>query len=371
MPLSAHASRLLGTLAHAYKPLRSGRNNMEALVGQAMKDTAELRKTSVPWKDDEPHRQCCHAFHPASSSWLPRTPSPAGEDPAGDLGEIDRIALYSWNVDFMLPFASARMGPALAHLGSLVRSGPAGAATVVFLQECTPSDLATIAATPWVRERFHLTDVDATNWATGHYGTVTLVDSRLPVAAAFRVHYSQTRMDRDALFVDVSLGQGATVRLCNTHLESLALDPPFRPAQMQTVARYLRGEDGGKVHAALAAGDFNAIQPFDRTLHADNGLRDAYLELGGREDAEEGYTWGQQAATKLREQFGCSRMDKVYLCGAAEVVRFERFGADVLADGEEERRQIVALGFEKAWVTDHLGVMAEVKILEGENESRL
>lgn len=167
-------------------------------------------------------------------------------------------------------------------------------------------------------------------------------------------------VDRDAFFVDVTLGpEGRKVRLCNTHLESMAFDPPFRPPQVALVARYLH-EAG--VHAALAGGDLNAIQPFDRTLHADHDLKDAFLESGGKEDTDEGFTWGQQAATTLRAQFGCSRMDKVYFCGELELVRFERFGQDVLVEGEEEARGIVELGFEKPWVTDHLGIMAEVEI---------
>lgn len=168
-------------------------------------------------------------------------------------------------------------------------------------------------------------------------------------------------MDRDAFFVDVTLGPEARkVRLCNTHLESMAFDPPFRPPQVELVARHLR-EAG--VHAALAGGDFNAIQPLDRTLHADNNLKDAFLESGGKEDTDEGFTWGQQAATKLREQFGCSRMDKVFFCGEdVELVRFERFGQDVLVEGEEEGSGIVELGFEKPWVTDHLGIVAEVDL---------
>lgn len=267
------------------------------------------------------------------------------------------------NIDFMLPFAEARMKPALALLGRLTgpESLPPTTAPVIFLQECTPSDLTTIANTPWVRERFHLTDLDTTNWATTHYGTITLVDSRLPITAAFRVHYSKTRMDRDALVVEIAPGpDGRKVRLCNSHLESLAFDPPFRPFQVQIMARYMREDH---VHAALAAGDFNAIQPFDRTLHEGNKLKDAFLELGGQEDTDEGFTWGQQAATSLRVQFGCSRMDKVYFCGGVKLLRFERFGQDVLVDGEEERKQIVGLGFEKPWVTDHLGVMAEVEVL--------
>ncbi|RSM02343.1 hypothetical protein CEP52_008048 [Fusarium oligoseptatum] len=354
MPPSTLGFRVLATLLHTYNSVRYGKDSMEALFGQAMKDSATLRKSEVPWKDDEPSAQSYYAFDPATSAWVVKTPS---DETVGNDG-IDGIALYSWNIDFMLPFAEARMKPALAHLGGLVGSNATNLATVIFLQECTPSDLATIAATPWIQERFNLTDLDATNWATNHYGTVTLIDSRLSITGAFRVHYSKTRMDRDAFFVDVSV-DGKTVRLCNTHLESMVFNPPYRPPQMQLV------------HAGLAAGDFNAIQPFDRTLHTDNNLKDAFLELGGKEDTEEGYTWGQQAATKLREQFGCSRMDKVYFCGGADVVKFERFGQDVLTEGEDESSRIVALGFEKAWVTDHLGIRAEVKIHGDKSTSHL
>lgn len=331
---------------------------MEAIIAQAIKDTAVLRKSSVPWQADKPHAQSYYAFQPATSSWAPKSPSTIenGTQTQGSQA-ITNLALYTWNVDFMLPFAEARMKPALAHLDSLTKPLPPTTASVIYLQECTPEDLTTITDTPWVRERYHLLDIDPTNWATTHYGTTTLVDSRLPIVSAFRVHYSKTRMDRDALFVDVSL-RDKTIRLCNTHLESMVFNPPFRPPQVELVARYMHESH---LHAALAAGDFNAIQPFDRTLHTDNNLRDAYLELGGKEDSDEGFTWGQQAATQLREQFGCSRMDKVYFCGGVKVVKFERFGEDVLAEGEEERKQIVELGFEKPWVTDHLGVVAEVR----------
>ncbi|CAM1508890.1 Fc.00g026290.m01.CDS01 [Cosmosporella sp. VM-42] len=366
MPQSTFSFRVLTSLLHTYNSLRFGRNSIEALVSQAIKDSAALQKTSVPWKDDEPHSQPYYKFDSATSSWVSKAPS-EDEAQTADNGGINGIALYSWNIDFMLPFAEARMKPALAHLGTLIGSCPPNTAPVIFLQECTPSDLATIAATPWVRQRFHLTDLDATNWATDKYGTVTLIDSRLSITAAFRIHYFKTIMDRDAFFLDVSL-EGKTVRLCNTHLESMTFKPPSRPPQMKIVAKYLHEDN---VHAALAAGDFNAIQPFDRTLHTDNGLKDAFLELGGKEDTEEGYTWGQQAATKFRKQFGYSRMDKVYFCGGAEVVKFERFGADVLTEGEEESRQIVALGFEKPWVTDHLGIKVEVKIVAKKIASRL
>ncbi|KAL4971893.1 Endonuclease/exonuclease/phosphatase [Aspergillus desertorum] len=328
---------------------------MEALMARAIRNMAALRKTSAPWTLDEPYSQAYHAFDSATSRWASRTPSAAVDQSSSHARAVTAIALYTWNIDFMLPFAAARMRPALAHLQGLLRDLPACVGAVIFLQECTPSDLETIAATAWVRDHFHVTDLDPTNWATTQYGTVVLINKHVPVASVFRVHYSRTRMDRDALFVDITVGCEKRIRLCNTHLESMALDPPYRPLQMQVVAKYMH-QDG--LYAAVAAGDFNAIQPFDRTLHADNNLKDAFLELGGMEDTCEGYTWGQQASTAQRAQFGCSRMDKIYFCGSVKLRKLKRFGEGVLVDGDEERRQIVELGFEKPWVTDHLGIMA-------------
>ncbi|KAL4981701.1 Endonuclease/exonuclease/phosphatase [Aspergillus falconensis] len=328
---------------------------MEALMAQAVRDMAALRKTSAPWTLDEPYSQAYYGFDPAASAWVSNSPSGAADQSSSHAQAVTAIALYTWNIDFMLPFAAARMRPALAHLRGLTRDLPASVAPVIFLQECTPSDLGTIAATPWVQDQFYVTDMDPTNWATTQYGTTVLVSKRVPVASVFRVHYSRTRMDRDALFVDIAVASEKRIRLCNTHLESLALDPPYRPLQMQIVAKYLH-QDG--VYAGVAAGDFNAIQPFDRTLHVENNLKDAFLELGGQEDTREGYTWGQQASTAQRAQFGCSRMDKVYYRGGLKLLKLEKFGEGVLVEGDEEGRQIVDLGFEKPWVTDHLGVMA-------------
>ncbi|KAI1464973.1 Endonuclease/exonuclease/phosphatase [Daldinia caldariorum] len=353
---------------------------MEELLKKVLERNEATKKplSAVPWKPDQPHAQPLFTYDRSAQAWTPAPPAdptPRSLHQRDDAGNgITRLRVYSWNIDFMLPLAKARMDAALEHLRSLTSSLPPSIAAVVFLQECVEEDLATIGAADWVRSGFVRTDVDGSNWQAC-YGTTTLVDRRLGVAACFRVHYAQTRMERDALFVDVVLnstsssasgGSGApkTIRLCNSHLESLALSPPLRPAQVQVMATHMRAAG---VHAGIAAGDFNAIEAVDRTLHATHGLRDAYLEVsGGREDSEEGYTWGQQAATSLRERFGCSRMDKVYFTsgGGLRLHGFERFGRDVLVRGEEEGERIRALGFEKPWITDHLGVTAEFEVVD-------
>ncbi|KAI1369453.1 endonuclease/exonuclease/phosphatase family protein [Xylaria arbuscula] len=384
---------------------------MDARVQKAIQQTIALRKdpVSVPWKPDEPWRQSHYTWDEEEEAWKPASTTPnnnsnsssssSSRTQSSEVARIRSIVLYSWNIDFMLPYAESRMETALSHLAGLIAQlppSPSATAVVIFLQECTPSDLGTISRQPWVRSRFHVTDLDASGWGNAGYGTTTLVDRALNIQSCFRVHYSQSKMERDALFVDVALPQPLPqstaaedsssssgskkpplLRLCNTHLESLVPVPALRPAQMQLVSTYMkRTAPEEEVSSAIVAGDFNAIQPEDRTLHDANGLRDAYLELGGAEDSETGYTWGQQALRALREQFGCSRMDKVYFCnndssssssgsgGAGgsglELQSFERIGADVeVEEGKDGQRSgLLALGFEKAWVTDHLGVKA-------------
>lgn len=346
---------------------------MDGLVQKAIQQSQPQKKSPelIPWTSDEPWPQPIYSWYGEMEVWQPTKPSSAAspindEAPPSD---INTIALYSWNIDFMLPFAEARMSAALAHLEGLTNSLPPTTVVAIGLQECTPSDLITISQKQWVRDRFHITDLDISAWASGLYGTTMLLDRRLGVASCFRVHYSATQMERDALFVDVTVpasgaaGAPRTVRLGNSHLESLALDPPQRPAQVRTAAPHLHA---GGLAGAVIAGDYNAIQPFDAALHSDNGLRDAYLEAGGKEGGEGGFMWGQQALPALRERFGCSRMDKAYFCGSGiKLQGFERFGADVEVDEGNKRQRdgLLALGFEKAWVTDHLGIKATFSLV--------
>lgn len=146
-----------------------------------------------------------------------------------------------------------------------------------------------------------------------------LIPRSLSISSVARLHYAITAMQRDALFVDIALPlpqplnssigndtENATttnppphpiLRLCTTHLESLAVKPPKRPAQLAAAAEHLRGSkgdltgSGGKVLGGILGGDLNAIEPFDKTLPGECGLKDAFLENGGKEGDEGGMTW--------------------------------------------------------------------------------
>lgn len=294
--------------------------------------------------------------------------------PSSTISTTTKVQLISWNIDILTPFGPERMSAALKYLEKLISSSAPDIPVVVFLQEMSPSDLQLIRDTAWVQRRFLLTELDATNWLSGMYGTQMLVDRRLKVEGVFRVPWV-SRFERDGLFVDLCLrndggeegasahkveDNNAVLRLCNTHLESLVAKPPVRPLQLSAAAKYLQEED---VKVALLAGDLNAIEPFDRTSHTDNGLEDAYLIFGGKEDSDEGYTWGIQVPQWLKDQFGPSRMDKILYRGEVKPQAFERVGIDVKVD-ESVREEVKEKGAEE-WVTDHYGVMGILNVTDG------
>lgn len=258
---------------------------------------------------------------------------------------LPTIKIVSWNIDFQASASLARMTRALSYLDEILRGLPSDMPSMILLQEMTSSDLDIVKKAGWVQEKYQITDVSSKNWRA-LYGTVALVDRRLRIASVFRVLYASD-MGRDALFVDIEDMTPTTLRFCNTHLESLTAEPPLRPAQVELAAKYLKDP---AVDGALIAGDFNAIQDFDKTLHAKNGLKDAYLENGGEEDHEDGWTWGMQNPPGQRQKFPCTRMDKILYCGKAKVQSLERIGAGIKIENWREGQ----------FVTDHLGLTGNV-----------
>jgi tyrosyl-DNA phosphodiesterase 2 len=343
---------------------------------------AHILSQPLPQHEDSFYAPRDQAYYVHSGSqWEPvsadePTAAPSSEAPP------TKITLITWNIDMLIPAAEARMAAALAHLESLVAAAPADEPCVIFLQEMLASDMAQIAAAPWVRARFLASDVDRANWLSPLYGTATLVDRRLRVARIFRVRYV-SRWERDALFVDVAVkaprgaaaggssgggggddddgGAPVLLRLCNTHLESLVANPPVRPMQLKAAAPYMHD---AAVHGALLAGDLNAIQPFDRTLHSENGLEDAYLALGGQEDSEDGYTWGYQCPQWMRDKFGRSRLDKVLFCGKVKPLSLEKIGVGVRMTekvADDVMEELIKKGGGD-WVTDHYGLLCRVQM---------
>lgn len=170
-------------------------------------------------------------------------------------------------------------------------------------------------------------------------------------------------------------GRRGILRLCTVHLESLAGWPPLRYVQWRACARHLQGwkdeedkdeDDGarGGVVAAVLAGDCNAIQEYDEALPRANGLRDAYLDLGGAEGDPGGWTWGPQS--RDRSRFPAKRMDKVCFSCRDEELRVKglrRIGVGVRVEDEEALGELKQKGFLGVF-TDHYGLMADFELGE-------
>ncbi|CAG9951787.1 unnamed protein product [Clonostachys rosea f. rosea IK726] len=314
--------------------------------------------TSFPWRRGSPFQQPYHVFSESDQTWHPVKPTwrrSATSDPY-----ISSFTVLSWNIDFVRILPGERMRAALDHLRPHVNGNvssehePDIDHKIIMLNEMTDSDLQIIQSQDWIQQEFQLTDISSEYWESDVYGTCMLVPKSMAITDVFRVHYTQTNMSRDALFVEVYL-RGKKVRLCTTHLESLVARPPLRPRQLAEAARHLHNADAG-----ILGGDLNAIERFDRNLHTLNNLKDAYLETGQEEGSEAGMTWGQMAATSSRNRHGLTRMDKILYCGDIQLQGFETFGTDVQVTDEVDRQLLIEEeGLEEGWATDHLGVKAK------------
>lgn len=59
-------------------------------------------------------------------------------------------------------------------------------------------------------------------------------------------------------------------------------------------------------------------------------------------------------------------MDKVFYCGGVRLLDFQIRGADVELEDEKQRQTILDLGFERAWITDHLALRAIFEIVDAD-----
>ena len=208
----------------------------------------------------------------------------------------------------------------------------------------------------WVRRYFIVIPTGTDRWPEhSSYGNVTLVSRTIPVVNAFTIMFSNSAMNRTAIFVDIKLCIPAledeprlsrgivTLRIANTHLESLPAGAPARPRQMKLVADALR-EQG--LIGGIVAGDMNAIGPSDGGIVEDAGLYDAWQ---GDDDDEEGFTWGYQSPNN---RFRPGRLDKVLS------TRPEGFIVE-----EPERIGIGEAIRQDTWVSDHFGLVTRVHIV--------
>ncbi|KAG2147562.1 Endonuclease/exonuclease/phosphatase [Suillus clintonianus] len=269
------------------------------------------------------------------------------------------IRLVTWNIDFAAADKKKRLLAALSHIQQHVldcrtadeRPDPC----CILLQEVHASVFTQILNAEWVRRYFIVVPTSVDKWPDqAEYGNVTLVSRTIPVVNASTIVFSNSEMKRNAVFVDIKLsipahedeprlsGGIVTLRIANTHLESMPSGATARPRQLKLIAAALHGKG---LFGGIVAGDMNAIGPTDEKIVEEAGLYDAWE---GGDDDEESFTWGYQPAGR----FAPGRLDKVLSTGQEgfKVDEPERIGIDE------------AIGRGK-WVSDHYGLVTRVHIV--------
>lgn len=89
--------------------LHSGRAShepaMDEFVRQSISIVEMRKKGTVPWQVDEPFDQPYHRW--IDGGW--HAIKAGTDDTAGKKGICSKLALYSWNIDFMTPYSDSRM----------------------------------------------------------------------------------------------------------------------------------------------------------------------------------------------------------------------------------------------------------------------
>lgn len=266
------------------------------------------------------------------------------------------IRVLTWNVDFSERNPRQRLQRALEHIQHdvfLCKGGEKPAPCCILLQEVKHEAFRVIMAFEWFRDYFVMAPMSPEHWPLGaDYGTVTLVSRTVPVSCAHTIEFSNSEFTRNALFVDVKLSVPSsyrpklvTLRIGNTHLESLTRGTSKRPQQLELIADFLQ-EEG--VHGAVVCGDMNAIAPSDMHIPAQVGLCDAWQS---GEDTEVGYTWGYQTH---ENRYPAGRLDKMlYVARNGYML---------------EEPRCIGVGVRTTqgqWASDHYGLITTVHIISG------
>jgi tyrosyl-DNA phosphodiesterase 2 len=298
-----------------------------------------------------------YSYNARKILWCPTTSEPSV--PSLNPTNPGLFCLLSWNVDFSAPLVVRRFQTALAHIEKLVSTDTSSPPTIILLQEVHASCFTPLLSNTFVREFYQVTNISSRH----SYSTLTLVPKSLAsfVTSVSRIPFTETRMQRDCLYVDLEIPLSGTpepktrrVRVANTHLESLnGFGDTARPKQLGVISKLLTasGIDGG-----LVAGDMNCISPSDQDLPEQVGLSDAWLatvkpaESGVGEEngtgGAEGHTWGYQPKCSYPPR----RLDKILTVGKLDILELQRVGVGLKVDGRD------------LWVSDHYGLFAKVSI---------
>lgn len=285
-------------------------------------------------KGGELTKKAWHVF--SGNTWTPVLPSysTSSESPALS----SPVRLTTWNVDGWAPSANARLDAILLRILALKPD-------LILLQELSSENTEHLLAHPTVRGEWYCTESEKQGPGVPIIQATLARRERFDSSHLGEVHRMSlpSRYERFALVADVLVGSGSSskvVRTVNVHLDSLAHDPSYRPAQVRLTAQSIASAGGH----GLIAGDWNSVLPIDDSLCAENGMIDAWE---ANRPGEDGFTWNWDGRSK--EPFPPNRLDKLALAGLRCAL------IEVLEPGTLQVRGGVD------W-SDHCGLSAEVAV---------
>lgn len=238
------------------------------------------------------------------------------------------VCVLTWNVWFGDHMFEERRA---ALLRELDRRRP----DVIALQEVTPELLEQLAAEPWVRSRYQLTDVEL--WQ--RYDIVML--SRLPIREVSSLELP-TQMGRRLLVVELACG----LAVASVHLESMKESIAAREAQLRLIQPYLAGLGPDTVFV----GDMN-FRPEDEieTSAIEPDYVDVWPAL--RPD-DPGYTADSERNAMrymLKPTLSQKRIDRVFVRGRWRATGIELVGTLPIDD-------------DGTFTSDHFGLAVDLAI---------
>ncbi|KAJ5700872.1 Endonuclease/exonuclease/phosphatase [Penicillium malachiteum] len=319
-----------------------------------------INQTPVPPHDEgNPDFQLWHEFDPVQG-WVSARWDNSFPNESINTRDTSNLTLVTWNIDAGAPRTRERTTEIINFITSRDPK-----VDIILLQEVSKSALRYILEDERIRESWISSEPGDSAWGSRPFSTMTLLsksrftlrsDSAIRSIArglVWRVNYP-SRFGRDALCCDLILpprgpGQSGTrIRLANVHLDSLPIEPSYRPAQLSTVSSFLESAGCG-----LIAGDFNPVLPEDAILVESNGLTDAWKALHPNDP---GFTWGVDG----KQRFPPSRLDKVAFLGLAPH-SIEVLEPQILSTSDQPEHENPDPQEELLW-SDHHGLLCSFNL---------
>ncbi|KAG5637161.1 hypothetical protein H0H81_005564 [Sphagnurus paluster] len=313
--------------------------------------------SNISFQDETPNRLVAtkvYHYRPQKDAWRHISERQKAQQDA----HPSSLLLITWNLDAFSEHAQERVDVALRHLETYVfkcDQGQEPVACCIMFQEVTAESLSYILEDDWVRRHFAVTPISPTKWpGSSQYGNVTLISRTVLVSRASILSFGYSNMERGAVVVDVKVTspkahnpKEMTLRLINTHLESLPVGARMRQPQLAVLASLLRRRD--EVRGGVIAGDMNAIDPSEHAIPSTLGLQDAWSFPA---DDESGHTWGDQPSC----EYPPGRLDKILYVErkAYKIDSPKRIGVGL--------RAIDARGVQLGWASDHYGLMTPLRV---------